>query len=362
MFNCLKYFLTIACVMCISIDITAQPTTPVQRFVGIGRDATPAEVKAWDIDVRPDFEGLPKGSGSVKLGQEIWESKCATCHGIFGESNEVFNPLIGGTTQQDIQTGKVANLKNTEYPSRSTIMRVATLSTLWDYINRAMPWNQPKSLSVQEVYAVTGYMLHLADIIPGEFVLSNDNINDVQQKMPNRNGMTTQHAKWPGTEFNPIIGPDTQNVACIKNCAPEPRITSFLPDFARNAHGNLQEQNRGVGPQRGLNTLVSKGSALPISVVSTSDANKPTEKSLNQMAMALFAKHGCAVCHGMDKKIVGPSISDITKKHANQADYLTAKIRAGGSGVWGNISMPAQSLPLADAKSIGQWIAQGAGR
>ena len=54
----------------------------------IGRDATPAEVKAWDIDVRPDFKGLPKGSGSVTKGEEVWEAKCASCHGIFGESNE----------------------------------------------------------------------------------------------------------------------------------------------------------------------------------------------------------------------------------------------------------------------------------
>ncbi|MSQ57932.1 MAG: c-type cytochrome [Limnohabitans sp.] len=362
MFNCLKYFLMIVCVTCLSIDVDAQTTSSTHRFVGIGRETTPAEIKAWDIDVRPDFEGLPKGSGSVKLGQEIWETKCASCHGIFGESNEVFNPLIGGTTQQDIQTGRVANLKNTDYPIRTTIMRVATLSTLWDFINRAMPWDQPKSLSVQEVFAVTGYMLHLADIVSKDFVLSDDNIRDVQKKMPNRNGMTTQHAKWPGMEFNPINRPDTQNVACIKNCAPEPRIASFLPDYARNAHGNLQEQNRGVGLQRGVNTLVAKGFSLPTAVVLTSDASKPTEKSFNQTAMALLAKHGCTVCHAMDKKIVGPSISDITKKHANQVGYLTAQIRAGGSGVWGNIPMPAQSLPLADAKSIAQWIAQGAGR
>ena len=64
----------------------------------VGRTATPAEIAAWDIDVRPDFKGLPKGSGSVAKGQEVWEAKCASCHGIFGESNEVFTPLVGGTT------------------------------------------------------------------------------------------------------------------------------------------------------------------------------------------------------------------------------------------------------------------------
>src|SRR5574343_1508005 len=67
----------------------------------MGRDATPAEVKAWDIDVRPDFKGLPAGAGSVAKGQDVWETKCAHCHGIFGESGEVFNPLISVTTAED---------------------------------------------------------------------------------------------------------------------------------------------------------------------------------------------------------------------------------------------------------------------
>ena len=66
------------------------------------------EVAAWDIDVRPDFKGLPAGSGTVAKGQDVWEAKCASCHGVFGESNEVFTPLVGGTTAEDIKTGRVA--------------------------------------------------------------------------------------------------------------------------------------------------------------------------------------------------------------------------------------------------------------
>src|SRR5574343_539362 len=103
----------------------------------MGRAATPAEVKAWDIDVRPDFKGLPKGSGSVSKGEEVWVARCASCHGDFGESNEVFSPLVGGTTKKDIETGRVKNLEmGSGFPQRTTIMKVATVSTLWDYINR----------------------------------------------------------------------------------------------------------------------------------------------------------------------------------------------------------------------------------
>ena len=118
----------------------------------MGRDATAAEVKAWDIDVRPDFKGLPAGAGSVSLGESVWENRCASCHGSFGESNEVFTPIIGGTTKDDIKNGRVRGLEEGKSisPQKTTIMKVATVSTLWDYINRAMPWNAPKSLSTDE--------------------------------------------------------------------------------------------------------------------------------------------------------------------------------------------------------------------
>ncbi|WP_216361110.1 c-type cytochrome, partial [Comamonas thiooxydans] len=131
----------------------AQSKSAEDRYPGVGRNATGKEVLAWDIDVRPDFKGLPAGSGSVQKGMDVWEAKCASCHGVFGESNEVFSPLVGGTTAEDIKTGHVARLKDPAFPGRTTMMKVATVSTLWDYINRAMPWNAPKSLSTEEVYA-----------------------------------------------------------------------------------------------------------------------------------------------------------------------------------------------------------------
>src|SRR4249919_1648800 len=94
------------------------------NYAGVGRPATPAEIAAWDIDVRPDFKGLPPGSGSVADGQKIWDAKCASCHGTFGESNEVFTPLVGGTTAEDIKSGRVKGLLGGE-PVRTTLMKVA---------------------------------------------------------------------------------------------------------------------------------------------------------------------------------------------------------------------------------------------
>jgi len=327
-------------------------------FQGIGRPATPSEVAAWDIDVRPDFKGLPKGSGSVAQGMDVWEAKCASCHGIFGESNEVFTPLVGGTTKEDVKTGRVARLTDAAYPGRTTLMKVATISTLWDYIHRAMPWNAPKSLKPDEVYAVTAFLLNLGGVLPDDYVLSDRNMAEAQKLLPNRNGMTTAHGMWPGKTLGNGGKPDVKAVACMKDCAAEPSVASFLPDFARNAHGNLAEQSRVVGAQLGVDTTVPAGSG----------AARPTPTAAPAAAPAItktLQQHLCLTCHGMDVKIVGPALVDISKKYAARADaveYLTAKIRAGGAGIWGPIPMPPQGLPENDAKAIAKWLAEGAKR
>lgn len=348
------------------------------KYPGVGRNATPKEVAAWDIDVRPDFKGLPAGSGSVAQGQDVWESKCAHCHGIFGESGEVFSPLVGGTTAEDIKTGHVAKLNDSSFPGRTTLMKVASLSTIWDYINRAMPWTAPKTLKTDEVYAVTAFLLNLGGIVPDDFVLSDKNIRDVQQRMPNRNGMTTQHTMWPGKEFKSAKQNDTKNVACMKDCVAEPKVASFLPDYARNAHGNLAEQNRLVGAQHGADTTKpetkpetkagEKAAAAPAAQAPAAAAPvaKPaaakSEASDGKAAQALLQKNSCTACHAQNTKLVGPSFQDIAKKHAGKADYLAGKIKSGGAGVWGPIPMPAQALSEADAKTIASWLSAGAAK
>ena len=332
------------------------------KYPGLGRTATPKEVAKWDIDVRPDFKGLPPGSGSVAKGQDVWEAKCAHCHGIFGESNEVFSALIGGTTADDIKTGHVANLSRTDFPGRTTIMKVATVSTLWDYINRAMPWTNPKTLTTEEVYSVTAFLLSLANVVPDDFVLSDKNIAEVQKRMPNRNGMTSAHAMWPGKEFKGTAKPDTANTICMKDCAPEPKHASLLPDFARNAHGNLADQNRLVGQQHGADTSRPEGKATPAPGTAAPAAPRTEVNNESKAAIALLNKHSCTACHGVDKKVVGPGFNEIAKKHSGKADYLAGKIKSGGSGVWGPVPMPPQSLPEADAKAIAAWIAKGASK
>jgi len=317
-------------------------TTNAAQFPGVGRPATPAEIAAWDIDVRPDFKGLPPGSGSVAAGQRVWESKCMSCHGTFGESNEVFTPLIGGTTAEDVRTGRVRTLVTGDV-ARTTFMKLGALSTLWDYVNRAMPWNAPKSLSTTEVYAVVAYMLNLADIVPADFVLSNANIAEVQKRLPNRNGFTRDHGLWD------VQGkPDVKNTACMKDCATEERIASAIPEHARGSHGDLAEQQRRVGVRGDKAAEAAPSRNEPAGATNVAD---------------LARRKACLTCHGVDKRIVGPAFREVAAKYRGQPGIearLVEKVKKGSSGAWGPIPMPPNpDLPDADARLLVKWVLAG---
>jgi S-disulfanyl-L-cysteine oxidoreductase SoxD len=358
----------------LSMAATVASAQPAQ-FQNIGRTATPQEIKAWDIDVRPDFKGLPAGQGSVKQGEVVWDAQCQSCHGHFGESAAFFTPIAGGTTVDDVKTGRVKSLlPGANQPQRTTLMKLSSLSTLWDYINRAMPWNSPKSLTADEVYAVTAYILNLGDVLPADFVLSNQNMPAVQAMLPNRNGKTAAHGLWPGSELGGNQKPDVQGSSCMKDCGVQTAVKSTLPDYAKTAHGNLADQSRSIGPSRGLTT----GAAIP---AQTAVPNSPADQSIRAQAAPekiassvvntvpklahvkpLLDKNACTACHGLENKLVGPSFKDVAARYKNQADaatLLAGKIKNGSQGVWGAVPMPAQALSVADSAQIAQWLAAG---
>ncbi|MFM2400415.1 MAG: hypothetical protein RL341_2572 [Pseudomonadota bacterium] len=349
---CVAAFLTL-------LFCTFSPLAAAQdRFAGIGRAATPAEIKAWDIDVRGDFTGLPPGKGSAVKGMEVWEAKCASCHGVFGESNETFPPVVGGTTKQDMQTGRVAGLISNAEAQRTTLMKLSRVSTLWDYINRAMPWNAPKTLTTEEVYAVTAYVLHLGDIVPADFVLSDQNMREVQAKLPNRNGTTRDHGLWS------VRGKaDVRAAACMKNCDDKVALASQMPDHARNAHGNLAQQQRTLGGVRGADTT-QPPLAKPLRVMAAAEpveqAPAATQAAATVSPSQLAGKFACTACHAAGAKLVGPSWQQIAEKYKTRSDaasYLAGKIRAGGQGVWGAIPMPAQpGVSAEDAATLAKWV------
>lgn len=317
----------------------------------LGRPATDGEVAAWDIDVRPDFVGLPSGSGDVWEGEEIWLAQCASCHGDFGDSNEIFAPLVlGNITEEDIATGRVASLTDPAV-TRTTLMKVPTLSTLWDYIYRAMPWNAPKTLSPDEVYGLVAYILNLGYLVEDDFVLSDTNMAETQARMPNRNGMSLDHGMWSVSGL-----PDVSGSSCITDCDVAITVTSSLPAYAMNAHGNLAEQVRGWGPYPGLWTETVTD-AEPAQIARASD--------VAEVAMAPEAAlnaGGCSGCHQMAGQLVGPGFDAIRARYAGQehAAYLRDKIVNGGAGVWGAMPMPPMPTMADDAlQQIVAWLTSG---
>jgi len=174
------------------------------RKLDIGRAATPQEIAGWDIDVRPDGQGLPPGKGSVKDGEALYMGKCAACHGEFGESAGRWPMIAGGQ----------GSLKSDD-PVKTIGSYVGNLSTVIDYVRRAMPFGDAQSLANDELYAIVAYTLFLNDLVDDRFVLSKETFASV--KMPNAGGFydddreTAEKAFW-----NPK--------PCMQDCKPEARI------------------------------------------------------------------------------------------------------------------------------------------
>ncbi len=183
----------------------AQAQKETKRPYGIGHVATDAEIAGWDIDVRPDGLGLPPGQGSVKDGEEIYMTKCAACHGEFGESAGRWPQLAQGK-------GTLA----TNDPVKTVGSYFPYASVLFDYVRRSMPFGDAQSLGNDELYAVVAYVLYLNDLVDEKFVLSKATWSAV--KMPNRGGFydddreQTEKAFWNAKP-------------CMSQCKPEAKIT-----------------------------------------------------------------------------------------------------------------------------------------
>ncbi len=173
---------------------------------GLGRQALPEEIAAWDHDVRPDGLGLPVGSGDVFTGEELFVERCAMCHGDFGEAVGRWPVLAGGygtLTRRD--------------PVKTIGSYWPYLSTVYDYVARAMPFGQAESLNPDELYAITAYLLYVNDIVGDDFELSNENFLEVRLE----NEANFYDDDRLTTEFPVFVRPDI----CMENCKDSVEIT-----------------------------------------------------------------------------------------------------------------------------------------
>jgi hypothetical protein len=141
---------------------------------GLGRTPNSEEIKAIDIEVLPDGRGLPPGSGTAEAGKLVYDSRCAVCHGASGREGPQ-DVLAGG--RETLATLKPLKTVGSYWPYPTTV---------WDYLNRAMPFDRPGTLTPDQVYAATAYVLYLNGIVAEREVLNQDTLPKV--KMPNRNG------------------------------------------------------------------------------------------------------------------------------------------------------------------------------
>ncbi|WP_099092548.1 c-type cytochrome [Marinobacter salinus] len=170
-------------------------------YYGYGEPATKEQIAGWDIDVRPDGKGLPEGSGTVDEGMNVYETYCSSCHGAFGEGMGRFPKLAGGD-------GSLTE----DRPEKTVGSYWPYASTLWDYIHRAMPFFAPQSLTDDQVYALTAYVLNLNYIVDGDFVANKETLPKV--KMPNEDNFVWEDPR-----------PDIHNERCMKDCRDTVEVT-----------------------------------------------------------------------------------------------------------------------------------------
>jgi mono/diheme cytochrome c family protein len=180
-----------------------QPVTATKssKRLGIGREAKPEEIAGWDIDIRPDGQGLPPGKGTVKAGEPLYMTHCAACHGEFGESAGRWPILMGG-----------AGTLTSHDPVKSVGSYWPFASTVIDYIRRSMPFGNAQSLSNDELYAITAYVLYLNDVIKDEdFELNAQTFKSI--KLSNQPNFVDDDREVTEKEF-------WRASPCMSDCAP----------------------------------------------------------------------------------------------------------------------------------------------
>ncbi|MDQ7086009.1 MAG: c-type cytochrome [Sulfurovum sp.] len=273
------------------------------KGVNFGRTPTANEIKAWDIDALPDGSGLPEGEGSVGLGDELYEAQCAVCHGDFGGGGEGYPQLAGGNQAKD-KNGIVITLKNqriygsVDAPKRTVGTYWPVATTLFTYIRDAMPYAHPKSLSNDETYAITAYILAQnglevdgEDMDDDDFVLNKEKLAKVV--LPNRDGF------YPN-----IDGPNAQE-----------DIRAFFADRAKNIGAGtrcMSDCKDPGGPEGKTEATVMKikyeMSDVTPAYAYAKDLPPKKDKGTEHPGKEAYEQN-CAVCHKTDA-MGAPAVGD----------------------------------------------------
>ena len=307
----------------------------------IGKVATVEEVAAWDHDVRPDGLGLPKGSGSVELGEEVYTERCSMCHGVFGEGAGRWPELAGGhDTLLD------------DDPVKTIGSYWPYLSTVWDYINEAMPFGDARSLSNDEIYAITAYLLNLNDLVDYDFVLSDENFQEV--RLPNENGF--YHDDRDEVEV-PLFSAE----ACMTDCRdPNFEITAeasaidVTPDqdagtqnatlaaVMKEADDKRVAEGGAPKAEEGAEAGAETSNETSTDAVEAPAAASSADPELIELGSNIFKK--CKACHSVEegKNGTGPHLAGILDRPIGGVEgFKYSKDMAEAGGIWDDATLRA---------------------
>ncbi|MDP2740656.1 MAG: c-type cytochrome [Pseudorhodobacter sp.] len=269
--------------------------------LGIGRSALPEEVAAWNLDVSPDGTGLPEGSGDVLTGEELFSENCASCHGEFGEGQGNWPKLAGGK-------GTLADAD----PLKTVGSYWPHLSTTFDYVNRSMPFGNAQSLSPDEVYAITAYILYNNDLVDEDFVLSNENFTDVV--LPNAGGFILDDrdtTEVPKFTREPCMEACKESVeitahATVLDVTPEVADTTGAPPVEAAAEQAVEPAAESAGEPAAANPVVAP-------------AAEPAAADPELIAAGKTVFKKCLACHRAGegaKNSTGPVLNGIVGRAA----------------------------------------------
>jgi len=302
---------------------------------GLGRGALPEEIAAWDIDIRPDGEGLPVGSGDVLTGEEIYIALCAVCHGDFGEAVGRWPVLSGGEgtlTRED--------------PVKTVGSYWPYLSTVYDYVHRAMPFGSAQSLTDDEVYAITAYILYLNYLVEDDFVLSNENFTEV--RLPNEENFFMDdrlEAEFPLFTAEPCMEDCKDSVEITMRA----RVLDVTPDVEEGEEEAATEEAE-------AETMTAEATPEEEAEVTEAAAEEAAEEAVAETAAPdpelVAAGEGvfrqCSACHQIGEDAVnrvGPHLNGIVGRQMGAIEdfrYSNVMAEAGEEGrVWSDDELAA---------------------
>ena len=280
---------------------------------GLGRPALPEEIAAWDVDVLPDGTGLPEGSGDVATGESVFAAKCASCHGDFAEGVGNWPKLAGGE-------GTLAD----KDPVKTVGSYWPYLSTTWDYVHRSMPFGDAQSLTNDEVYAITAYILYSNYLVEDDFTLSHENFTDIE--LPNADGFIVDdrdETEYPLWTIDPCMSDCKDNVEITMRA----RVLDVTPE---------EEETEAAATEDTASADTNTADATP-------EATETEAAALDPEMVAAGEKvyRKCKACHQVGegaKNRVGPVLTGIVDAPAGAVDgfrYSNALEAAAEDGlIW----------------------------